>query len=241
MRMYTCGLTVYARGHIGNFRTFVALDVLRRALKYEAATSAASASTTPTSTTARSSNRRRPACRCASTPRSTSRPSSRTPRRSASSRSKRIRAPPMPRTSRRWGIRSRRSSGTATPIERRLDLLQDLDVARLRQAGAPRSRRHQERRARRLGQVRQGRRARLRAVEGDEAGRADLGSGHRPRPSRLAHRVLRDGAAAARRAADRHPRRRRRPDLPASRERDRAERRGDTASSSPASGSTSST
>ena len=32
VRMYTCGLTVYARGHIGNFRTFVALDVLRRAL-----------------------------------------------------------------------------------------------------------------------------------------------------------------------------------------------------------------
>jgi cysteinyl-tRNA synthetase len=31
--MYTCGLTVYARGHIGNFRTFVALDVLRRALQ----------------------------------------------------------------------------------------------------------------------------------------------------------------------------------------------------------------
>lgn len=36
VRMYTCGLTVYARGHIGNFRTFVALDVLRRALKYVA-------------------------------------------------------------------------------------------------------------------------------------------------------------------------------------------------------------
>ena len=34
VRMYTCGLTVYARGHIGNFRTFVALDVLRRALRY---------------------------------------------------------------------------------------------------------------------------------------------------------------------------------------------------------------
>ena len=33
VRMYTCGLTVYARGHIGNFRTFVALDVLRRVLK----------------------------------------------------------------------------------------------------------------------------------------------------------------------------------------------------------------
>ena len=36
VRMYTCGLTVYARGHIGNFRTFVWLDVLRRALRYEA-------------------------------------------------------------------------------------------------------------------------------------------------------------------------------------------------------------
>ena len=36
VRMYACGLTVYARGHIGNFRTFVALDVLRRALKYVA-------------------------------------------------------------------------------------------------------------------------------------------------------------------------------------------------------------
>ena len=34
VRMYTCGLTVYARGHIGNFRTFVCVDVLRRTLKY---------------------------------------------------------------------------------------------------------------------------------------------------------------------------------------------------------------
>ncbi|MEO2196500.1 MAG: cysteine--tRNA ligase [bacterium] len=33
VRMYTCGLTVYARGHIGNFRTFVSLDVLRRTLR----------------------------------------------------------------------------------------------------------------------------------------------------------------------------------------------------------------
>jgi cysteinyl-tRNA synthetase len=35
VRMYSCGLTVYARGHIGNFRTFVSLDVLRRALRYQ--------------------------------------------------------------------------------------------------------------------------------------------------------------------------------------------------------------
>jgi cysteinyl-tRNA synthetase len=34
VRMYTCGLTVYNRGHIGNFRSFIAADVLRRTLKY---------------------------------------------------------------------------------------------------------------------------------------------------------------------------------------------------------------
>jgi cysteinyl-tRNA synthetase len=34
VRMYACGLTVYNRGHIGNFRTFVCVDVLRRTLKY---------------------------------------------------------------------------------------------------------------------------------------------------------------------------------------------------------------
>ena len=32
VRMYVCGPTVYARGHIGNFRTFVCLDVLRRVI-----------------------------------------------------------------------------------------------------------------------------------------------------------------------------------------------------------------
>jgi cysteinyl-tRNA synthetase len=36
VRMYACGLTVYARGHIGNFRTFVAVDVLRRTLRHVA-------------------------------------------------------------------------------------------------------------------------------------------------------------------------------------------------------------
>jgi cysteinyl-tRNA synthetase len=33
--MYTCGLTVYARGHIGNFPAlFVCLDALRRTPRY---------------------------------------------------------------------------------------------------------------------------------------------------------------------------------------------------------------
>src|SRR5919206_2710594 len=33
VRMYACGLTVYDYGHIGNFRTFVAVDLLRRFLR----------------------------------------------------------------------------------------------------------------------------------------------------------------------------------------------------------------
>ncbi len=33
MRMYACGPTVYDYGHIGNFRTFVAVDILRRVLR----------------------------------------------------------------------------------------------------------------------------------------------------------------------------------------------------------------
>ena len=35
VRMYACGPTVYDYGHIGNFRTFVAVDILRRFLQPE--------------------------------------------------------------------------------------------------------------------------------------------------------------------------------------------------------------
>ena len=34
VRMYVCGPTVYARAHIGNFRTYVCMDVLRRTLTH---------------------------------------------------------------------------------------------------------------------------------------------------------------------------------------------------------------
>ena len=34
-RFYNCGPTVYAPAHIGNFRTFVVNDVLRRVLELE--------------------------------------------------------------------------------------------------------------------------------------------------------------------------------------------------------------
>src|SRR5271156_1209908 len=35
LRIYVCGPTVYDYGHIGNFRTFLQLDVLRRFLKQQ--------------------------------------------------------------------------------------------------------------------------------------------------------------------------------------------------------------
>jgi cysteinyl-tRNA synthetase len=34
VRLYACGPTVYARAHIGNFRTFICVDVLRRTLRH---------------------------------------------------------------------------------------------------------------------------------------------------------------------------------------------------------------
>jgi cysteinyl-tRNA synthetase len=34
VRMYACGLTVYNRGHVGNYRTMVTTDVLRRTLRH---------------------------------------------------------------------------------------------------------------------------------------------------------------------------------------------------------------
>ena len=86
---------------------------------------------------------------------------------------------------------------------RRLDLLQDRLAAELRPAGAARSRGHEGRRARRRRRIRQGRRARLRAVEGDQARRADVGLRHRPGPARAgtsSARRWRCGCSASRRS-----------------------------------------
>jgi len=35
LRMYVCGLTVYGRGHIGNYRSMLVTDLLRRTLRYK--------------------------------------------------------------------------------------------------------------------------------------------------------------------------------------------------------------
>lgn len=34
VRIYTCGPTVYSYAHIGNFRAYLFMDLLRRTLKY---------------------------------------------------------------------------------------------------------------------------------------------------------------------------------------------------------------
>ena len=94
--------------------------------------------------------------------------------------------------------------------------------AEIRQALASQSRRSALRRADRDRRA-QGRSARFRALEGGQARRAVVGVAVGHGPARLAHRVLGDVLAPSRRTG-RHPRRRRRPDLPAPRERDRAVR-----------------
>jgi cysteinyl-tRNA synthetase len=35
VKIYSCGPTVYDYAHIGNFRTYIFMDILRRTLKYE--------------------------------------------------------------------------------------------------------------------------------------------------------------------------------------------------------------
>ena len=109
---------------------------------------------------------------------------------------------------------------------RRLDLLPDLVVARLRPPGPPRPRGAAGGGAGRGRRIRQGRRPRLRPVEGPQARRAVVGDADRAGPARLAHRVLGDEHGPPR-SVVRHPHRRRRPDLPAPRGRDRPERGGD--------------
>ena len=92
-------------------------------------------------------------------------------------------------------------------------------------------------RARRGRRVRQGRRPRLRALEGGQARRAELVDLARGRSPGLAHRVLGDEHALPR-AELRHPHRRHRPRLPAPRGRDRAVRGRDRRSPSCAPGCT---
>ena len=109
------------------------------------------------------------------------------------------------------------------PHRRWLLLFPHREIPRIRQALKERFRRHDRRRPRRRRRIRKRQRPRLRPLESSQARRSLVGYLHRPRPSRLAHRVLGhvDGAA---RPQLRPARRRRRPYLSPSRKRNRAVR-----------------
>jgi cysteinyl-tRNA synthetase len=204
VRMYTCGLTVYARGHIGNFRTFVALDVLRRALRHQEGyemrhvmnfTDVDDRTILESQKAGRAAARvHRPLHR--GVPRGCRRPRPRAGRGDAAGDRRRERGGDGGDDP---GARGQRPH---VP-ERRVDLLQDLDAARLRQARAARPRRHEERRADRFRQVRQGGRARLRAVEGDRSRasrRGTRGSGRAGPAGTSSARRWRSGCSASRRS-----------------------------------------
>ena len=174
--MYTCGLTVYARGHIGNFRTFVCVDVLRRTLRYLLGYRVRQVMnfTDVDDRTIAGAQKAGMDLRAY------------TDQYIAAFRedARALGLEPVeekPRATDEANLRAMADLIAALDDERphlpqrRLDLLQDLDAARLRPAGASRSRGHEAGRARRRRQLREGRCARLRAVEGDQARRADVG------------------------------------------------------------------
>ena len=102
VRLYACGLTVYARGHIGNFRTFLCLDVLRRTLKYVAGYDVRQVVNFTDVDDKTIAGAEREGLPLEDTPSASSPPSTRTAPRSASSRPRRTRGPPIRPTSRRW-------------------------------------------------------------------------------------------------------------------------------------------
>ena len=181
VRMYTCGLTVYARGHIGNFRTFVCVDVLRRTLRHLLGYSvhhvlnftdvddrtilgAQKANMDLRAYTDQYIAAFREDARALGLEQVEENP-----------------ARHRPGEHRRDGDDGRATGAERAHLpQRRFDLLQDLLDAGLRQARAPRSCRHEAGRAGRCRRLRERRCARLRAVEGNQAGRADLGSGRPP-------------------------------------------------------------
>ena len=184
VRMYACGLTVYSRGHIGNFRTFVAVDVLRRTLRHlenYKVRHVVNFTDVDDRTIAGSQKAGMPLreytnqwidafledSRALGLEEVEERPRA-TDEENLDSMAQLVRA----------------LEKNGHTYRARVGLFQDRDASAVRPARAARSRRLEGGRPRRLGQLRQRQRARFRAVEGDEAGRAELGLRIRPRPAR---------------------------------------------------------
>ncbi len=217
--MYTCGPTVYNYAHIGNLRTFTFEDILRRWLLYRGyqidhvmnitdvddkiIRNAAAEDKTLAEYTAKYTE---------AFLEDTAALRLQRPERMVKATEH---IPEMVHAIEKLAERG------FTYRKRRIHLLSHREVSRLRQALAQRFQRHPRRRARGRGRIRQSQRARFRSMESAQGRRSLLGERDRSGAARLAHRVLRDGDEVSGRNAG-HPRRRRRSDLSASRERDRA-------------------
>ncbi len=189
-RIYTCGPTVYNFVHIGNLRTFLFEDVLRRTLKaFGYRVTQVMNLTDVDDKTIRGANAEGIAARV-------HRPLRRgVLRRHRHPAGRARRALPARHRLRaadgRAGPAPRPSAATPTSSTGSM-YFRIASFPALRQALRRQARRGQVRGARRRRRVREGGRARLRAVEGAQGGGAGVGHGARRRPARLAHRVLRD-------------------------------------------------
>ena len=207
VRMYACGPTVYDYGHIGNFRTFVAVDVLRRFLKQSGYQVKHVMNITDVE-----DKIIRNAARDGVTVQEYTKKYTQAFLEDADALNIEhpellVKATDHIQEMAHF-IAELRDKGYAYADRRRLVLLPHRQVSRVRQAVEEGLRRHDGRRARGCGRVREGQRPRLRAVEGSQARRSAVGHGDWAGASGLAHRVLADVDEVSGREL-RHSRRRR--------------------------------
>ena len=204
VRLYTCGPTVYNFVHIGNLRTFLFEDVLRRTLKaFGYRVTQVMNLTDIDDKTIRGANAEGISLR------------EFTDRYIAAffadiDTLRVERAEHYPRATdyvpQMVGAGAAADRSRAHLHARGIDVLPHRHLPALRQALGDRPRAGDGRRPRRRRRVREGGRARLRPLEGGQGRGAVLGHRARPRPARLAPRVLGDVDGAARRDV-RHPHR----------------------------------
>ncbi len=198
VRIYSCGPTVYGPAHIGNFRSFLFADLLVRYLRYRGLR----VTWVMNLTDIDDKIIRGAAAEGISTTELADRYAARF---LDDAEALGMTVPDvLPRATEHIPqiaelVGTLLDKGHAYRTDDGSDLLPYRLVARVRPPRAARPGRDAGGGARRVGRVRQGRRPRLRAVEGPEARRAVVGHGGRPRAARLAHRVLRDEHGAPRR------------------------------------------
>ena len=197
VRMYACGPTVYDYGHIGNFRTFVAVDLLHRFLRQ----SGYSVRYVMNITDVDDKIIRNAARDGVSVQQYTAKYEKAFLEDAAMIS---IEQPTLVRATEHIPEmadvrRQARRERLRLPHRRRLLLFPHRQISAVRQALEKRFQRHARRRPRRRRRIRQRQRPRLRPLEGPQARRSLVGHGYRAGASRLAPRVLRHVDGGARR------------------------------------------